>query len=258
MYSGAAKWDVLRRLDDASATNLADLLGIPQHDVRTFGPGQAGRTVWDWLENRGRLGELPYALRGVAREDLAQILESAPATDPGTSTGAVPVVSPPPSPRSGRAWTWAPALVVLVLLAVVVGVVLEGAHRSGSAQSPGTGYFPQASTVPAASPSPVEVDPSWPVSADQHPCQQEVRPAGKQELPYRCPMLWEVPGVTLATAPVFDGYRTPDLTPASAVDQLLRGQPQYFNCQVKGARYLIGPQPGASGARLVGVDRGRR
>ena len=50
---------------------LADALGIPAHDQRSFEAGYEARAIWEWLENRRRLDALGPALTTVGRGDLA-------------------------------------------------------------------------------------------------------------------------------------------------------------------------------------------
>ena len=54
--------------------DLADVLGIPRHEVRRFRSGDEAYEVWAWLESRDRLAELPDALAGLDRHDLADLL----------------------------------------------------------------------------------------------------------------------------------------------------------------------------------------
>ena len=54
--------------------DLADVLGIPRHEVRRFRSGDEAYEVWAWLESRDRLAELPDALAGLDRPDLADLL----------------------------------------------------------------------------------------------------------------------------------------------------------------------------------------
>jgi hypothetical protein len=49
---------------------LADELGIPAYTQRRFGHGEEAYDIWDWLEVRGRLSDLPDALRAIDRSDL--------------------------------------------------------------------------------------------------------------------------------------------------------------------------------------------
>lgn len=70
---GAVKVQVLRRLvDDWSA--LADYIEIPAYARSGFGPGEGPRGVWDWLDARLRLAELPAALTAIGRDDLAELV----------------------------------------------------------------------------------------------------------------------------------------------------------------------------------------
>jgi nucleoside phosphorylase len=54
--------------------DLADSLGIGLHEVRRFRAGDEAYEVWAWLESRDRLAELPDALAGIGRRDLADLL----------------------------------------------------------------------------------------------------------------------------------------------------------------------------------------
>ena len=74
-YSGRQKLAVCDRLGD-SWSRLAMVLDIPSHDQARFSQGDEGRRIWEWLEIRGRLGELPGALEDIGREDLADILKT--------------------------------------------------------------------------------------------------------------------------------------------------------------------------------------
>ena len=72
-YSGPTKLQFFRQLGD-SWQDLATYFDIPPYDQARFERGNEGRAVWTWLGNRRRLGELPQALMGIGREDLAQLL----------------------------------------------------------------------------------------------------------------------------------------------------------------------------------------
>jgi len=74
-YAGRQKLAVCDRLGD-SWSRLATLLDIPPHDQARFSQGDEGRRIWEWLEIRGRLRELPGALEDIDRQDLADILNA--------------------------------------------------------------------------------------------------------------------------------------------------------------------------------------
>lgn len=59
---GQLKVELCRRLDHWQ--ELADYCGIPNHERRQFEHGLEARAIWDWLENRDRLSDLPVLLRG--------------------------------------------------------------------------------------------------------------------------------------------------------------------------------------------------
>lgn len=70
---GPVKVQVLRRLM-YDWQDLADYLGIPSWEVRRFRSGDEAYEVWTWLEARNRLADLPDAMEGVGRADLAELL----------------------------------------------------------------------------------------------------------------------------------------------------------------------------------------
>jgi nucleoside phosphorylase len=70
---GPVKLDVLRGLL-GDWKELADRLGLQPHDTFRFTAGDQPRQVWEWLEIRGRLGDLPEALGGIGRTDLAELV----------------------------------------------------------------------------------------------------------------------------------------------------------------------------------------
>ncbi|MEV7624095.1 hypothetical protein [Actinoplanes sp. NPDC089786] len=73
---GAVKVEVLQQLH-FDWQDLADLVGVPVFQRARFAPGQEPRGVWEWLEARGRLAELPAALDLVGRADLGDRLRDA-------------------------------------------------------------------------------------------------------------------------------------------------------------------------------------
>jgi nucleoside phosphorylase len=56
--------------------DVADLLGVPPFARARFPHGEGPRGLWEWLESRGRLGELPGALDEVGRSDLAELMRA--------------------------------------------------------------------------------------------------------------------------------------------------------------------------------------
>ena len=72
-FSGKAKVDFCDNLGD-DWTNLADHFKIKPRDQRRFKPGDEGRGIWEWLEIRGRLRELPEACTAIDRQNLADLL----------------------------------------------------------------------------------------------------------------------------------------------------------------------------------------
>ena len=73
IYSGPSKIEFCNRLgDDWKA--LADYLEIRPADQARFEHGDEAHGIWEWLENRKRLQELPTALQHIGREDLVHVL----------------------------------------------------------------------------------------------------------------------------------------------------------------------------------------
>jgi hypothetical protein len=54
--------------------NLADYFEIPLADRAGFKPGREPHSVWEWLEQRARLGELHSGLAAIGRSDLTELL----------------------------------------------------------------------------------------------------------------------------------------------------------------------------------------
>jgi len=73
VYSGPSKVEFCNRLGDEWKA-LADFLEIRPADQARFERGDEARGIWEWLENRGKLEQLPVALQHIRREDLVQEL----------------------------------------------------------------------------------------------------------------------------------------------------------------------------------------
>jgi nucleoside phosphorylase len=69
---GSVKLEITRRLT-YDWMDLADIVGVPPFERARFG-GDGPRGLWEWLEARGRLGELGAALTAIGRSDLAELL----------------------------------------------------------------------------------------------------------------------------------------------------------------------------------------
>ena len=76
-YSGEVKLNFYEHLGN-SWRDLADILGIKSSDQAQFQQGLEPRAIWDWLEKRKRLNELPTALSKIDRDDLAKELNRHP------------------------------------------------------------------------------------------------------------------------------------------------------------------------------------
>ncbi|WP_433049182.1 death domain-containing protein [Dactylosporangium sp. CS-033363] len=73
-HSGSLKRQICERLVQ-DWPDLADELSVPVSHRARFQPGRQPADLWDWLEQRGRLGELKAALRSIGRGDLADRLD---------------------------------------------------------------------------------------------------------------------------------------------------------------------------------------
>ena len=54
--------------------DLADAVGAPSNETRRFRTGDEPYELWTWLQQRGRLADLPAALAEIGRGDLATLL----------------------------------------------------------------------------------------------------------------------------------------------------------------------------------------
>jgi energy-coupling factor transporter ATP-binding protein EcfA2 len=66
---------------------LATVLEIPVADQQAFQKGNEAQEIWEWLERRRNLENLPDALNYIGRSDLAQFLLPEAAAAPKQSTG---------------------------------------------------------------------------------------------------------------------------------------------------------------------------
>ena len=66
---GDIKLDFCRLLGE-DWEELADHVGIQPHEKRRFARGEEPRRIWEWLEVRRRLPDLPAALVAIGRHDL--------------------------------------------------------------------------------------------------------------------------------------------------------------------------------------------
>jgi hypothetical protein len=74
-FSGKTKIAFCDRLGE-NWKLLADYLEITAAEQSRFTTGDEGRNIWVWLDNRGRLAELPEILSEINRPDLAQFFTS--------------------------------------------------------------------------------------------------------------------------------------------------------------------------------------
>lgn len=74
-FSGKTKIAFCNRLGEDWKL-LADYLEITSAEQSRFTSGDESRNIWVWLDNRGRLTELPDILSEISRPDLAQLFTS--------------------------------------------------------------------------------------------------------------------------------------------------------------------------------------
>jgi len=70
---GEVKIEVCRLLGD-DWEELADYVGIQPHEKARFARGEEPRRIWEWLEVRRHLPDLPEALTAIGRDDLQALL----------------------------------------------------------------------------------------------------------------------------------------------------------------------------------------
>ena len=71
------KFQFVQRLQDGWK-DLCDVIGIPAHERNRFLHGDESRAIWEWLEARQRLSELPALLDRIGRSDLKEGLTANP------------------------------------------------------------------------------------------------------------------------------------------------------------------------------------
>lgn len=72
-FNRRSKIELCKRMGD-DWEDLADWYDIGNDRRRRFQTGRECQAIWDYLENRGDLGSLPEAFKGIDREDLIQEL----------------------------------------------------------------------------------------------------------------------------------------------------------------------------------------
>jgi hypothetical protein len=86
--SGRTKILICQRLTQ-DWQDLADYFDIKLHERAGFRPGREPHSIWEWLEQRNRLGELESALIDIGREDLAEELKKKLVDDLETETSCL-------------------------------------------------------------------------------------------------------------------------------------------------------------------------
>lgn len=74
-YSGKIKIEICDRLGN-SWQKLAAYFEIPPYTQARFGRGNESYEIWEWLEIRQRLQELPEVLEYIGRKDLVKLLDN--------------------------------------------------------------------------------------------------------------------------------------------------------------------------------------
>ncbi|GIJ48757.1 hypothetical protein Val02_56430 [Virgisporangium aliadipatigenens] len=115
-------WLTFDRNLNSSWHELSTVLDIPPHIRNRFRAGHEAGEIRDWLVARGRLGDLPEALRAIDRDDLATVVT--PAVADRTLDTAAPVAQvAAPAPRTvGR--RPAPLTAALAAVVIMAGTVL--------------------------------------------------------------------------------------------------------------------------------------
>ena len=85
-FPGSLKLAFCERLG-TSWRNLADILEIKPSDQALFQQGLEPRAIWEWLHERERLTELPWALRSIDRNNLAEEFNRYPPQTAGQQSG---------------------------------------------------------------------------------------------------------------------------------------------------------------------------
>jgi hypothetical protein len=96
-FSGTQKLEFCRRLGP-SWQELADFFAVPPHQKAGFPVGGEARALWEWLELRQRLAELPAALASIQRDDLAAALSQSEPIPAGRICAADASASAPSAP----------------------------------------------------------------------------------------------------------------------------------------------------------------
>jgi hypothetical protein len=153
VFTGRQKLAFARRLRD-NWQDLADYFDIATDQRHSFTPGREPQGVWEWLDARQRLPELPEALRYIDRADIVVEVLAPPST-PASTPGVTWLGSPFPGLRHftpddamiffGRKQETA-ELLARVQRERFVAVV--GASGSGKSSLVAAGMLPQLHEIP--------------------------------------------------------------------------------------------------------------
>lgn len=186
-YSADHKRQFLRRLssDWEDLADELDMQGEIQRSIRHNGPDKA-RAIWEYLDVRDRLGELPAALRRIGRPDLADGLEREardkviPAQDTqltpdSTASSSATVVLPeqpdPANPSRRKAKDLAIAITCGVVISATAAYLIPWGDDDPTPTS----------SCPAATPKVHGITVDYPCEGDQvQPC---VMVSGQSSLP---------------------------------------------------------------------------
>jgi eukaryotic-like serine/threonine-protein kinase len=150
-----------------------------------------------------------------------------------------PTAQPPvPARRSRRGALLAVAGIAVALAAAATMLATWPEPRQPDAAPPGPRVSQGLGIIATASPSPART------GIDEQPCHYETRQPPLDQLPYRCPMVWDLPGATLTRVPVFATHDQQSLDVSKKIDELVKGNAQYFKCHIQGAVYHFPAQAG--------------
>ena len=186
----------------------------------------------DWLPG---LVQARIARSGAELDRLRSTAGSGPPHPPlATTTRLAGDPLPPVVRRRVPLGTIAAVVVALAAGTLVMWAVLVGRPGGPSGAAPDS--------------SPTTTGATRGTGTDPRPCQREQRTPPLNELPFRCPIVWDARGTTLTSVPVFQSYTVANLTEAGQIDHLAAPAPQYFKCHIRGAEFHLPGQAGLAEA----------
>ncbi|QLQ39475.1 hypothetical protein [Micromonospora robiginosa] len=100
-FPGWAKVDFCRRMQRENVRELADLYGISPVERERFPPGDQVAALWELVESRDRLGELPDHLDALGHTHLAEALRRSTGDTPTPPNARPRAVGGRPAPIPG-------------------------------------------------------------------------------------------------------------------------------------------------------------